>query len=203
MKIEPVLPDVWRWRWFSRDKGMDFNGYAARLPVGLFLIDPAYGSDEDWTGLDALGKPAGILLTNKDHERASDDLRRRYRAPVWIHGADGLLLQVRPEHIFADDDILGGALRAFRFTRLKSPGECALFWPERRLLFAGDVVTGHPAGSIGLVMKHQGKPEVIGEIRRLLDLDFDALLVGDGEPLLSGAKAAVERFLAQWPQQGV
>jgi len=37
-------------------------------------------------------------------------------------------------------------------------------------------------------------------VRNLLDLDFDTLLVGDGEPILEGAKVKleelVEKFLA-------
>ena len=183
------------WRWHSPDRRLYFNGYAVRLPEGLFLIDPAYSSDDDWSALDALGFPAGILLTNRDHERASDELRRRRGAPVWAHSAEGLLLRAPPDRVFADGDTLGGALKVIRFTRLKSPGECALLWPERRILFVGDLLTGHPPTSIGLVDEHQGKPEVIGEIRRLLDFDFDALLMGDGDPMIHGGRLAVEIWL--------
>lgn len=176
---------------------MDFNGYAVRLPAGLALIDPACSDDDDWSQLDALGRPAAILLTNKDHERACDELRRRFGAPVWIHEADAPLLQAPPDRSWADGETLLGALRVLRFTRLKSPGECAFWWPERRMLFVGDILTGHPAGELGLVMKHRDKPEVLEEVRRLLEPDFDALLVGDGQPFLEGGKSAVERFLAQ------
>lgn len=196
MKLTPLLPDVWRWTWFSQEKGMDFNGYAARLPQGLVLIDPAYSADDDWKELDALGKPAAILLTNKDHERASDELRGRFGAQVWIHEADAPLLNVKPDRTFGDDETLLGALRVVRCKHLKSPGECALLWTERRVLFVGDLVTGNPPGAIGLVMKHKDKPEVLEDVRRLLELDFDALLVGDGQPFLKDGKAAVERFLA-------
>ncbi len=199
MKLESFAPDVWRWRWFSQDKGMDFNGWALRLPSGLTLVDPAYSEDDAWDELDALGKPVHIVLTNKDHERASDELRGRYGAKVWIHEDDAPLLQAKADRTFADNELVAGALNAVRFTRLKSPGECALHWAERRVLIAGDVVTGHPKGSIGLVMKHQGKPEVLEDVRRLLAVDFDTLLVGDGEPFLTGGKAAVERFLAPKP----
>ena len=41
---------------------------------------------------------------------------------------------------------------------------------------------------------------VLEDVRRLLALDFDTLLVGDGEPFLAGGKAAVERFLAAAPK---
>lgn len=195
MKIEPILPDIWRWTWFSQDKRMDFNGYAVRLPAGLVLVDPAYSEDDDWSELDKLGKPSAIVLTNKDHERASDELRRRFGAPVWIHEADAPLLQAKPDRAFADQDRLFDALDVVRFTKLKSPGECGLLWRDRRALFVGDLVTGNPPGSIGLVMKHQGKPEVLEDVRRLLELEFDSLLVGDGAPFLSSGPVAIRRFL--------
>jgi len=36
-------------------------------------------------------------------------------------------------------------------------------------------------------------------VRRLLDLDFDTLLVGDGEPILEDAKARLEALVATFP----
>lgn len=198
--MKEILQGLWRWTWFSEEKGMDFNGYAVRLPSGLVLIDPAYAGEEVWGAIEKLGKPSLILLTNKDHERDSDDLRRRFHAPVAIHEADAPLLSAQPEQTFADDAKLAGVLEAVRFHGLKSPGECAFYWRERRLLFIGDAITGHPAGKLGLVKKHQGVPGVLEEVAKLLNLDFDAILMGDGEPMLSGAKAALRDF-CQLPQR--
>lgn len=196
MKLAKILPDVWRWTWFSQDKGMEFNGHALRLPAGLVLVDPVYSGDDDWEPLDLLGRPSAILLTNKDHERAAGELHDRYGAPVWVHEADAEQLAAKPDWTFGDSAVLFERLAVVRFTRLKSPGECAFHWKERRILIVGDLVTGHPAGKVGLVTKHRDNPEVLAEIRRILDLDFDALLVGDGEPFLTGGKTAVAQFLS-------
>ena len=195
MALEPVLDGVWRWRWFSEEKGMDFNGWALALPAGLAVVDPAWADEATWEVLAGLGAPAGILLTNKDHERASDELRLRLGTEVWAHAEEAPLLAVPPGQTFADGERLFGALETVRLRGLKSPAECALHWPARRLLLVGDAVAGHPPGGLGLVKKHQGRPEVLDGLRRLLDLDFDVLLVGDGQPLLVGAKDALRRFL--------
>ena len=65
----------------------------------------------------------------------------------------------------------------------------------------GDVVIGNPPGSCGLLReKVMDDPERLRQsVRRLLDLDFDTLLVGDGEPILEGAKARLEELVATFP----
>jgi glyoxylase-like metal-dependent hydrolase (beta-lactamase superfamily II) len=78
----------------------------------------------------------------------------------------------------------------------KTAGEIALFWPERRALAVGDLLIA-PYGRLGLVAedKMEDPTQLKRSLARLKSLDFDALLVGDGDPLLSGAKAALEDFL--------
>ena len=77
----------------------------------------------------------------------------------------------------------------------KSPGEVAFHWPARRILIVGDSVIGNPAGQCGLLRDKvmDDPPQLRASVRRLLDLDFDTLLVGDGAPILTGAKDAPAR----------
>jgi len=83
----------------------------------------------------------------------------------------------------------------------KSPGEVALHWSERRLLIVGDAVIGNPPGCCGLLREQvMDDPHRLRQsVRRLLDLDFDTLLVGDGQPILEGAKARLEELVATFP----
>ncbi|MET0150980.1 MAG: hypothetical protein ABW298_00005, partial [Candidatus Binatia bacterium] len=80
----------------------------------------------------------------------------------------------------------------------KSPGEIALYWPERRLLVLGDACVGKPPGECALL------PESVMDdpaaLRRSLarlarTIDFDALLLGDGAPILADGRAALERLV--------
>ena len=65
----------------------------------------------------------------------------------------------------------------------------------------GDVVIGNPPGSCGLLReKVMDDPQRLSQsVRRFLDLDFDSLLVGDGESVLEGAKARLEALVATFP----
>jgi glyoxylase-like metal-dependent hydrolase (beta-lactamase superfamily II) len=83
----------------------------------------------------------------------------------------------------------------------KSPGEVVLHWRERRLLFAGDAIIGNPPGRCSLLREKvlDDPPRLRRSVRNLLDLDFDALLVGDGTPILHDAKARVAELVATFP----
>jgi glyoxylase-like metal-dependent hydrolase (beta-lactamase superfamily II) len=84
----------------------------------------------------------------------------------------------------------------------KSPGEVALHWPERRLLFIGDAVIGNPPGACGLLReKVMDDPARLRQsVRNLLELDFDTLLFGDGTPILTDARARLAELVATFPE---
>ncbi len=83
----------------------------------------------------------------------------------------------------------------------KSPGEVALHWPTRQSLFVGDAAIGNPPGRCSLLPeeKMDDPLRLRGSLRELLALDFDCLLVGDGTPILEGAKAQLEDLVASFP----
>jgi glyoxylase-like metal-dependent hydrolase (beta-lactamase superfamily II) len=80
----------------------------------------------------------------------------------------------------------------------KSPGEVALHWPERRILFVGDACVGKPPGECALLPDAviDDKRALIESLRRLGMLEFDALLVGDGAPVLEAGRSALKRLVA-------
>jgi glyoxylase-like metal-dependent hydrolase (beta-lactamase superfamily II) len=83
----------------------------------------------------------------------------------------------------------------------KSPGEVALHWAQRRILIVGDAVIGNPPGRCGLLREQvmDDPPRLRDSVRRLLDRDFDTLLVGDGAPILAGARARLQELVAGFP----
>ena len=80
----------------------------------------------------------------------------------------------------------------------KSPGEVALHWPDRRILFVGDACVGKPPGECALLADAviDDKRALIESLQRLAMLEFDALLVGDGAPVLEGGRSALKRLVA-------
>ncbi len=82
----------------------------------------------------------------------------------------------------------------------KSPGEVALHCPTRQSLFVGDAAIGNPPGRCSLLPEEKlDDPARLREsLRDLLALNFDCLLVGDGTPILEGAKAQLEDLVASF-----
>ena len=65
-------------------------------------------------------------------------------------------------------------------------------------MIVGDAVIGNPSGHCGLLPDRvKDDPAGLrGSVRKLLDLDFDTLLVGDGESVLKDAKTRLEELVA-------
>ena len=82
----------------------------------------------------------------------------------------------------------------------KSAGEVALYWRGRKILIVGDAVIGNPPGRCGLLSERviDDADRLRDSVRKLLDLDFETLLVGDGEPILEGAKAHLEALVDEF-----
>ncbi|MGH7874572.1 MAG: MBL fold metallo-hydrolase, partial [Candidatus Binatia bacterium] len=84
----------------------------------------------------------------------------------------------------------------------KSPGEIVLHWQERKILLAGDAVVGAPPGRCKLLPDKvvDDPPRLRASARQLLELDFDTLLVGDGEAILHSAKERLRELVNSFPQ---
>jgi glyoxylase-like metal-dependent hydrolase (beta-lactamase superfamily II) len=199
--LREILPDVFTWPWFSERHGYDFNGYLFRHASGNVAVDPVDMPNDVLGELVEIGV-ATILITNRNHTRASGRLREATGAGVSIHPADAAHALTQGASI--DGELHIGELVG-PFTVLsvdgKSPGAVALHWPERKLLVVGDACVGNPPGECALL------PETVMDdaalLRRSLTrlvrtTDFDVLLVGDGAPILRGGRAALERLVASF-----
>ena len=187
--MREILPDILTWSWFSEPHGYEFNGYLVRHADGNLCIDPVQPGT-DIAEIERLGV-AKILLTNRNHSRASNAIRERTDAPIMIHPDDA------PHAIGQGTLVDGELLIGEKVGPLvvepapgKSAGEVVLHWPSRRLLFVGDAVVGNPPGRCALLReKVMDDPERLRRsVLALLGLDFDALLFGDGAPILRDAK---------------
>jgi glyoxylase-like metal-dependent hydrolase (beta-lactamase superfamily II) len=146
---------------------------------------------------------ARILLTNRNHTRASRRLRERTGARVALHPAD--TAYARAQGAVVDDDLLVGQ-RVGPFVVVdahgKSPGEIALHWPQRRILVVGDACVGKPPGACSLLPQNviDDITALRGSLARLArEIDFDALLLGDGAAILSGGRAALQALVKTFP----
>jgi glyoxylase-like metal-dependent hydrolase (beta-lactamase superfamily II) len=199
--MREILPDIFTWSWFSEPHGYDFNGYLVRHADGNLCIDPVQPGT-DIAEIERLGV-AKILLTNRNHSRASNAIRERTDAPIMIHPDDA------PHAIGQGTLVDGELLIGEKVGPLvvepapgKSAGEVVLHWPERRLLIVGDAVIGNPPGRCALLREKviDDLPRLRRSVINLLDLDFDALLFGDGTPILRDAKARLAELIETFPR---
>jgi len=197
--MREILPGILTWPWFSARHGYDFNGWLVRHPQGNLCIDPVEMPNEVLEELSAEGV-ARLLLTNRNHFRASMRVKERIGARIAIHPKDAGFARERGTAV--DDELRpGDRVGPFEVVDAhgKSPGEIALHWPERRILLVGDACVGKPPGECALLPDGviDDKPALIESLRKLARLEFDSLLVGDGAPVLEGGRAALQRLVAK------
>jgi glyoxylase-like metal-dependent hydrolase (beta-lactamase superfamily II) len=200
--MREILTDVFTWPWFSQPHGYNFNGHFIRHADGNLCIDPVEPSDEVLEEIAGAGV-ARILLTNRNHSRAANKVRARTGARTAIHPADAG--HARKEGAELDDELKpGNKVGPFLVVGVpgKSPGEVALHWPERQILLVGDAIVGDPPGRCKLLPdKVVDAPARLREsVCRLLALEFETLLVGDGEPILQSAKQRLRELVETFPK---
>ena len=189
-----LFDDFYSWSVFNERRQIDFNGHLWVRDEGNVLIDPAAMIESDLQQLQQLGGAAWIVLTNRDHEREAAVFQERTGAKVIAHADDVAEIEVPVDRTVADGEEIVPGLMAIHLRFGKSRGELALYWHGKGLVLSGDLVVGEPIGRLTLLAdeKLEDPPTAALELRKLLALDFDAMLVGDGHSILYDAK---ERLL--------
>jgi hypothetical protein len=194
--MEEILPGIHHWTAMHEGIGAPVSSYYVESAAAV--IDPMVPEEGlDWFD----GKPLErVVLANRHHYRHADRFAERFGVPVLANEKGMHDLEGRP------------AIQTFSFGDEVAPGIVAQSfedsWPDEGVL----VIDG--ADAIVLadgVMRYGGTcsfvpDQYLGEdpeqekavlraaVRRLLDsgIDFDAVLVGHGDPIKSGGKAELE-----------
>jgi glyoxylase-like metal-dependent hydrolase (beta-lactamase superfamily II) len=195
--VQRVLDKLYTWSVFNEEKKMNFNGLYLRTATGPVLVDPPPMSEEDISQVESLGIPGKIYLTNKHHTRASQAHREAWDCRILIHEDDRPLMEISVDGTFSDGERLDDTLEVIRIPCFKTPGECAFYWKERSVLIVGDALLGKPPGSLSLLPDEKFKDPVVARqgLLVLRGLEFDHLMVGDGQSILENARPLVEKFI--------
>ena len=195
------MPGVLSWPWFSEPHGYAFNGTLLLNAEGNLCVDPVDPSEEV---LDRLAKEgvAQILITNRNHTRAANRVREHTGAQAAIHPADAAYARDQGTAIDAELEV-GERVGPFTVVGVpgKSPGEIALHDPARRLLVVGDAVIGNPPGRLSLLPERvmDDPVRLRASVQSLLELDVDALIVGDGVSIREGGRDRLRELVARFP----
>ncbi len=199
--MREIVRDILTWPWFSEPHGYNFNGHLIRDSGGNICVDPV---EPTVNGLGAIAEEgvSRIILTNRNHSRASNRIRARTQARTAIHPDDAD--HARSQGTELDDTlVVGSRIGPLEIIDAsgKSPGEVALFWPDRGILIVGDAIIGNPPGRCGLLPERviDDPTRLRSNVGKFLDLDFDILLFGDGQSLLQDAKVRLNDLVETFP----
>lgn len=196
--MEEIFPGIEMWSWYSEEKGINFNGYLIGHGKERVVIDPPEMTIDDKQDLSINGVKA-VILTNRDHTREAMECRTLLNTKVWAPEGDAQEMgSISVDRTFKDGDLLPAGLKVVSIPNGKSPGEAALYLEQSGGIFIlGDALIGKPAGELNLMPadKYADIKKAKEGLRRLLDYSFEVVLVGDGKPILTGGKKAVEKCL--------
>ena len=197
--MDEILKDIYTWSVYSEEKKLNFNGYfiASQHPLfGNVVIDPPQASDSDLEQMECLGFVQHIIITNRDHIRWSEEFQQKFGAEIQMNTNDITNSAMVNDRNFKNGDMITGFLQAVVIPDNKSPGETALFWADRKILFLGDALIGKPPGTVTLLPeeKYDDILKAKAGIRILQNLDFKHLLLGDGDSILQKGKEVVSQY---------
>ncbi|MDE0481428.1 MAG: cupin domain-containing protein [Candidatus Poribacteria bacterium] len=195
-----IFEDIYSWSVFSEARQIDFNGHLWVRDDGNIAIDPVTMCDADRAQFEELGGAKWIVITNRDHEREAAAFQEWTGAEVIVHEADADLLEIKTARKISDGETIVPGLRAVHLPFGKSPGEIALYFSEKNAILFGDIVAGEPMGRLTLLAdeKLADAPKAAMQLRKVLALNFNAVLVGDGHSLFrDGRQELVECLQAR------
>jgi hypothetical protein len=187
--------DLFSWTLFDEARNVDFHGtyWSAR---GGVLVDPLPLSAHDGAHIELLGGVGTIVVTNSDHARAAVELSKSFGAVLCGPKAERDTLDWADARWLGDGDEVVPGLMALALNGSKTPGELALVLDETTLI-TGDLVRGQHGGRLNRLPDAKLADVAAAElsIRRLSELpEIDAVIVGDGWPVFSGGRGALQRL---------
>jgi hypothetical protein len=194
-----IAPGLWHWTARRASIGIAVSSYY--LDPERVLIDPMIPPEGlDW--FDGHGVPEHAILTNRHHDRDAWRLQEAFGCTVHCIRTGLYEIEGRGRvDPFEFGDELPGGIVAHEVDAI-CPDETALHVPRHRALACADGVVRWRAGDrLQFVPDYlmddpeETKQQLCQAYRRLLELDFDLLLLAHGDPLIGGATDALRALL--------
>jgi hypothetical protein len=199
VEMDEILPGVWHWTTFHEGHGIEISSYL--LGTEGVVIDPRVPAEGlEW--FEEHGPPSVAVLTNRHHYRHAGRFAERFGTRVLVNrlGAQEFT-RGEPVEFFDAGDALPGGLRSIPVGAICAD-ETALHIPAHRALAVADGVVRVPSdGPLRFVadaLMHdpaRTKAGLAEAYRRVLERDWDTLLLAHGNPLVGGGRAELTRFL--------
>jgi hypothetical protein len=201
--MEEIRPTVFHWTTIHERHRMSISSYYWEGPEGGVVIDPRV-PDEGLGWFEGHAQPANVYLTNRHHYRQTAEFVAAFGAAVWCEQS-GLQEFTRGETVtgFAFESRLPGGGVAHEVGSI-CPEETAIHLPEAGAVAFADGLVRHPFdGDLAFVPDFllgddpaEVKRGLLAAFRRLLDLEFDTVLLAHGSPLVGDGKRRLATFVA-------
>lgn len=196
--MQEIAPGLWHWTARHEHIHIEVSSYC--LLGERVLIDPLLPA-EGLAWFETHGAPEHVLLTNRHHDRDAWRLREAFGCTVHCARSGLHELEGRgPVEAFDFGDELPGGVIAYEVDAI-CPDETALFVPAHRALACADGVVRMPGSDeLGFVPDQlmddpeSTKAGLRVAYQRLLDLDFDHLLLAHGDPVVGSGREALRAF---------
>ena len=198
--MREIAPGLWHWT--ARHDHIQLEVSSYYLLAERVLIDAMLPA-EGLAWFEQHGAPEHVLMTNRHHDRHAWRFQREFGCTVHCirNGVHELEGRGRMEP-FEFGDQLPGDVTAHEVDAI-CPDETALHIPDHRALACADGVVrrGARAALAFVPDELMDEPErtkagLRSAYLRLLELDFDLLLLAHGEPLTSGGHRALRAFVS-------
>jgi glyoxylase-like metal-dependent hydrolase (beta-lactamase superfamily II) len=181
---------VYYWSVYDPAMKCDVGSTALRTSGGLVVIDPIPLAETAWNDLLARAPLRAVLLTNGNHARHAAALREKYQVPVVTAAATRKdLPDVKPDVLLLENEMVYG-IAAIPVPGATA-GETAFYFRTAATLVLGDAVINvdPEKGLEFLPDKYCADPaQNRASLRKLLDLDFNAVTFAHGLPVTTRAR---------------
>ncbi|MCH8296394.1 hypothetical protein IH992_35385 [Candidatus Poribacteria bacterium] len=176
----------------------------------IVVIDPFTLSETETEALEALGKPTHILITGGMHVRDAEIYREQYGAKILANREAVPKLGIPVDDAFGDGETLPGGLGVIEMSGVSSGETIFRHNQGEGTLIVGDALMNFQPSDRGFLMRLLGFAENLGttpklfmkdkklagqSYRKLLDHEFDSILVSHGPPILQDGKIQLEKVV--------
>ena len=187
---------AYHWSVYEPSVKCDLSCTAIKSRRGLVIIDPIPLAIPAWQELLEIAPLRAILLTNGNHVRDSDRLRKEYRIPIITAPLTHRdITELKPDIVLMETENLYGIVP------ISIPGATAgetAFLSETGTLVIGDAVINLD-GEKGLELLPDkycvDAEQNRASLRKLLNFDFNILTFAHGTPVTSHAKEKWNAFM--------
>lgn len=196
--VKEIAPGLWHWTARHEHIRSEVSSYF--LLGERVVLDPMVPA-EGLSWFEQREVPEHVVLTNRHHDRHAWRLKEAFGCTVHCirNGVHELGSRGTVEPFDFGDELPGG-IKVYEVDAI-SPDETALHIPRHRALACADGVVrmgeGAPLGFVPdslMDEPEQTKRGLRDAYGRLLELDFDLLLLAHGAPVVGGAKEALRTF---------